>query len=71
MAPKSDTIEEIMRLNPTASPDFLAGFSREELARYLERLADASTGRGVPKGDGLADLRPALPVESMVAGSTL
>lgn len=40
MMPKSDTIEAIQRLNPTANPEFLAGFSADDLARYLDRLSD-------------------------------
>ena len=45
MMPKSDTIEAIQRLNPTASPEFLAGFSADDLARYLDRLADRPARR--------------------------
>ncbi len=40
MMPKGDTIHAILKLNPTAAPDFLAGFSAEELDNYLQRLAD-------------------------------
>ncbi|MCH7591614.1 MAG: hypothetical protein IH989_02385 [Planctomycetes bacterium] len=36
--PKSDTIEAILSLNPTAKPDFLAEFSNEDLHDYLHRL---------------------------------
>lgn len=43
MMPKSDTIEAIQRLNPTASPEFLAGFCADDLARYLDRLSERST----------------------------
>lgn len=35
---KSDTIEAIVNLNPTAKPDFLADFSNDDLHRYLHRL---------------------------------
>lgn len=45
MMPKSDTIDAIRWLNPTARPDFLAGFSSDELARYLDRLTNLSTRR--------------------------
>lgn len=45
MMTKSDTIDAIRRLNPTANPDFLAGFSSDELYRYLDRLTGASTRR--------------------------
>ncbi|MBI4719153.1 MAG: hypothetical protein HY763_15235 [Planctomycetes bacterium] len=36
--PKTDTMEAIMKLNPTARPDFLSGFSGEDLTDYLHRL---------------------------------
>ncbi len=42
--PKSDTIEAILSLNPTAKPDFLAEFSNEDLHDYLHRLT-FSTGQ--------------------------
>lgn len=45
---KGDTIEAIQRLNTTASPEFLAGFSGDELARYLKRLMNTSPA---PRGD--------------------
>ncbi len=35
---KSSTIEAIRTLNPTASTDFLAAFSPDELTQYLGRL---------------------------------
>ena len=35
---KREMIEEITRLNPTASPDFLAIFETADLAKYLARL---------------------------------
>ena len=43
-APKSETIAAIMKLNPSAKMDFLAGFSNDQLDRYLSRLSD--DGRG-------------------------
>ncbi len=42
MMTKNDTIEAITRLNPTASPVFLAGFSSDDLASYLQRLSSTS-----------------------------
>jgi len=36
--PKSDTIAAILRLNPTADPEFLVEFSNAELIDYLRRL---------------------------------
>ena len=38
MMTKSDTIAEIMTLNPTVGAVFLADFSNEDLLRYLQRL---------------------------------
>jgi len=35
---KQDAITAIMGLNPTASPTFLAEFSKADLERYLTRL---------------------------------
>jgi len=43
MMTKSDTIEAICRLNPTAEPEFLSAFAPEELARYLQRLSSRPT----------------------------
>ena len=42
MMPKYDTISSIMKLNPTASPEFLAEFTNEELTTYLHRLMRVS-----------------------------
>ena len=47
MMTKSDTIEAITRLNPTASPVFLAGFSSDDLASYLQRLSSTSKPQNV------------------------
>lgn len=43
MMPKSDTIEAIVRLNPTANPAFLAEFGTGDLAEYLRRLESVSS----------------------------
>lgn len=51
MMTKSDTIEAIQKLNPTASPDFLAGFPNDELARYLDRLSNMSPERPMETSD--------------------
>lgn len=59
MQPKSETIEAIRKLNPTASPDFLVAFPTDELARYLDRLTmSAVRERNAPPDDLvlLADL---------------
>ena len=45
MMTKSDTLSEIMRINPTINAAFLAEFSAEQLREYLERL----TGLSAPK----------------------
>lgn len=47
MMPKSDTITEIMKRNPSADPTFLSEFSANELDEYLGRLTSidrASSG---------------------------
>lgn len=36
--PKDDTIDAIMKLNPSAKPDFLVEFSASELKDYLDQL---------------------------------
>jgi len=38
MIPKSQTIEAITKLNPTADFMFLSGFSHNDLTAYLRRL---------------------------------
>lgn len=48
MNPKSETIDAIRRLNGTASPEFLAEFSSDDLASYLERLASTAKRRQTP-----------------------
>lgn len=40
MMTKSDTITEIMRLNPTVGAAFLSEFNNDDLARYLRRLRE-------------------------------
>ena len=49
MIPKSDTIAAIVRINPTANPEFLAQFSNRELDEYLHRLRQLPT-RSRPHG---------------------
>ena len=45
MMTKSDTISEIMRINPTVNSAFLAEFAANQLSEYLNRLS----GLTVPK----------------------
>ena len=52
MTTRSDTINAIRRLNTTASPEFLAEFSDNQLARYLGRLDTASRARPLCWDDG-------------------
>jgi hypothetical protein len=59
MLTKSDTIDAITKLNPTANPGFLAGFSGDELVQYLGRL------ESVCRTDNRQD--PAAPVTPSVA----
>lgn len=40
MMTKSDTISEIMRLNPSVGATFLSEFTNDQLIRYLHRLRD-------------------------------
>jgi hypothetical protein len=42
---KSDTISEIMRINPTVNSAFLSEFAADQLSEYLYRLS----GLSVPK----------------------
>ncbi len=43
MITKSETIAEIMFLNPTAGAAFLSEFNNDDLVRYLGRLRDLGT----------------------------
>jgi hypothetical protein len=45
MMTKSDTIADIMRINPTVNSAFLAEFAADQLNEYLRRLS----GLSVPK----------------------
>ena len=64
MMPKSDTITEIMKHNPSADPTFLSEFSANDLDEYLGRLSSlnraAGWGSNVAGGWGtsLADSAP-------------
>ena len=51
MTMKKQTLESIVRLNPTAAPEFLAEFSHDELARYLDRLSSLRPGRDIDEND--------------------
>ena len=42
MMTKSDTIAEIMRINPTVNSAFLAEFAADQLNEYLHRLSGLS-----------------------------
>lgn len=45
MMTKNDTIAEIMALNPTARPSFLAEFANQDLDKYLRRLRQTERSR--------------------------
>lgn len=45
MMTKNDTIAEIMTLNPTARPSFLAEFANQDLDKYLRRLRQTERSR--------------------------
>ena len=59
MMTKSDTIDAIRHLNPSADPVFLAEFSGEDLASYLDRLAHPPTRGRVFSADVVIDRREA------------
>lgn len=40
MINKQETIDAIVKLNPSATRDFLESFGDDELSRYLNRLND-------------------------------
>ena len=42
MMTKSDTIADIMRINPTVNSAFLAEFAADQLKEYLHRLSGLS-----------------------------
>lgn len=58
--PKSDTISAIMRLNPTAQPQFLADFPSDDLDQYLDRLQEIAGGRRTDEPDAPDDHDPFL-----------
>jgi len=75
MMPKSDTIEAILKLNPTAEPQFLAEFSNEELLAYLDRLTGpgrlvASADRASPEARPAGRAAEALPAPAAPAQRT-
>lgn len=51
MTTRDQTLESIVRLNPTAAPEFLAEFSNDELARYLDRLNSLRPVRNIDEDD--------------------
>ncbi len=53
---KSDTIDAIRHLNPTADPQFLAEFSGDDLTCYLDRLARSPAERRVFGAGDVIDL---------------
>ncbi len=56
---RAQLMERIVQLNPTATPEFLAGFSEGSLAHYLEHLSvmDEPTTPWVRKGIAPAIVR--------------
>ena len=59
MMTKSDTIEAILVLNPTADRTFLSEFSNAELGQYLQRLRKRSSMRTVAATPCVSDTEPA------------
>jgi len=56
MMTKGDTIAEIMSLNPSADPGFLAEFANQELDDYLRRLKQATRSRNPVEYELAGDL---------------
>jgi hypothetical protein len=56
---RAQLLERIVQLNPTATPEFLAGFTESSLAHYLEHLCvvDEPTVPWVRKGIAPAIVR--------------
>ena len=52
---KREIIDRIMEVNPSARPEFLANFSQESLADYLDHLKEVLAEQHAP-----AFLEPAL-----------
>ena len=67
MMPKRDTIDAIREFNTTASPDFLAGFSNDDLGRYLDRLVGARRQRPVREAADMIELEVESPHDRAVA----
>ena len=67
MTPKCDTIDAILKVNPTARPDFLSGFSNDELVRYLDRLRGPAQHRPFEDAGSVITLDDPPPVESSQA----
>ena len=52
---KRELIDEIVELNPTATPEFLADFEQSDLAEYLQHLQWVAEP---PAAEGKGDLTP-------------
>lgn len=62
MMSKCDTIDAILKCNPSARPEFLSGFSNDDLVRYLDRLRETRRQRPYDSATGtiaLSDPPPA------------
>jgi hypothetical protein len=67
MMPKRDTIDAIREFNATASPDFLAEFSNDDLGRYLDRLVGARRQRPIRDAADRVELETESPRDRAVA----
>lgn len=65
VASKREAIAAIMGLNPTAKPDFLAEFSKDDLEQYLARL-----GRVIECDDGVTHCASAFPATTTDPNAT-
>ena len=59
---RNSTIDAIRTLNPTASPEFLAEFSSDELTQYLQRLNRVSPEMPTRDLDDTPPPSPAAPL---------
>jgi ParB-like chromosome segregation protein Spo0J len=62
---KRELIDDIMSLNPSAEPGFLADFSAEDLQRYLDKLIWIQEPRGESARGFFREEAPALRTEAV------
>lgn len=65
MTNTTETISEIIRLNPSASAAFLSQFGADELVEYLQRLSDLRA----PRRSGMDESAGRKPTAQNIAGA--